>query len=88
MALLPLLQATALVGAALGVTARGPGTETLRAAPAIGCLQGAEAGQERGQASGRIERLVGAMGTGLSIEVEAGTRGVALRASEAAIREV
>lgn len=45
-------------------------------------------GERTREEGARIERLVGAMGTGLSVEVEAATRPVALRASEAAIREV
>jgi thiamine biosynthesis lipoprotein len=92
MALQSLLQAAALVGATVGapvgVTARGPVAGAQWAAHAIECPQGGEATPERGQDSGRIERLVGAMGTGLSLKVEADSRGVALRASEAAIREV
>ena len=47
-----------------------------------------EGAHRTAQEPARIERLLGAMGTGLRIEVEAPRRAVALRASEAAAREV
>ncbi len=47
-----------------------------------------EGAHRAAQEPARIERLLGAMGTGLRIEVEAARRSEALRASEAAAREV